>query len=138
MKRLTKSGAVSQKNINKLMELSNENQFGMNNAYYKLKEYEDAEEQGLLYKLPFKIGDTVYTPLSMSGWYLRKSDSPYKAKVVFIGLNDSKEMGGGLFNVVYENRGHMMQFNFSDIGKTVFASKEEVEEVFAKKVEDYD
>lgn len=40
-KRLTKSGVVSQKDINKLLEPSNENQFGMNNAYYKLKEYED-------------------------------------------------------------------------------------------------
>lgn len=102
----------------------------------KLANYEDLEEQGLLVKLPLKVGDTVYTPLSMSGWYLRKSDSPYKAKVVFIGLNDSKEMGYGLFNVVYESRGCMMQFNFSDIGKTVFTSKEEVEESFAKVKED--
>lgn len=107
-------------------------------CFKKLAYYEDLEEQGLLLKLPFKVGDTVWTPLSMSGWYLRKSDSPYKAKVVFIGLNDSREMGGGLFNVVYENRGHMMQFNFSDIGKTVFTSKEEVEKAFTKKVKDYD
>ena len=28
--------------------------------YNKLKEYEDLEEQGLLVKLPFKAGDTVY------------------------------------------------------------------------------
>ena len=41
MDRLTKSGVISQKDINKLLEPSNENQFGMNNAYYKLKEYED-------------------------------------------------------------------------------------------------
>ena len=41
MERLTKSGVVSQKDINELMELSNENQFGPNNAYYKLKHYED-------------------------------------------------------------------------------------------------
>ena len=98
----------------------------------KLGQYEDLEEQGLLFKLPFKIGDTVWTPLSMSGWYLRKSDAPYKAKVVFIGLNDSKEMGYGLFNVVYENRDYMMEFNFSDIGKTVFISKEEAEESLAE------
>lgn len=103
-----------------------------------LKEYRKLEEQGLLYKLPLKVGDTVYTPLSMSGWYLRKSDSPYKAKVVFIGLNDSKEMGGGLFNVVYEKRGNMMQFNFSDIGKTVFTSKEEVEKAFEEKMKKYE
>lgn len=29
--------------------------------YDKLKEYEDLEEQGLLLRLPCKIGDTVYT-----------------------------------------------------------------------------
>lgn len=52
MNRLTKSGAVSQRDINKLMELSNENQFGMNDAYYKLKHYEDAEEEGRLIMLP--------------------------------------------------------------------------------------
>lgn len=28
--------------------------------YNKLKEYEDLEEQGLLLKLPCKVGDTVY------------------------------------------------------------------------------
>ena len=29
-------------------------------VYRKLKEYEDAEEQGLLLRLPCKVGDTVY------------------------------------------------------------------------------
>lgn len=29
--------------------------------YEKLRKYEDAEEQGLLMKLPCKVGDTVYT-----------------------------------------------------------------------------
>lgn len=29
-------------------------------AYFKLKEYEDLEEQGRLLKLPCKVGDTVY------------------------------------------------------------------------------
>ncbi len=60
MNRLTKSGAVSQKDINNLMELSNENQSGMNDAYYKLKYYEDLEEEGKIVVLPCKIGDTVY------------------------------------------------------------------------------
>lgn len=30
--------------------------------YEKLRKYEDAEEQGLLLKLPCKVGDTVYVP----------------------------------------------------------------------------
>ena len=31
------------------------------NIYEKLREYEDLEEQGLLLRLPCKIGDTVYS-----------------------------------------------------------------------------
>ena len=58
--RLTVSGATTQRDIDKLLELSNENQFGRNEAYYKLQHYEDLEEQGRLIKLPCKIGDTVY------------------------------------------------------------------------------
>lgn len=96
-------------------------------AIQKLAEYEDLEEQGLLLKLPLKIGDTVWTNLSMSGWYFRRKDAPYYAKVVFIGVNDSEEMGGGLFNVAYRKNNYMMSFNFSDIGKTVFLTKEEAE-----------
>lgn len=45
-KRLTKCGAVTQKDIDKLLELSNENQFGRNEAYFKLQHYEDLEEKG--------------------------------------------------------------------------------------------
>lgn len=76
---------------------------------------------------PIKVGDTVYTNLAMRGWYFRKNDRPYSARVCFIGLNNSEEMGGGFFNVVYGKHESMMQFRFSDIGKSVFISKEEAE-----------
>lgn len=94
----------------------------------KLGHYEDLEEQGLLLKLPCKVGDILWTNHRMQGWYFRSKDAPYRVQVAFIGLNDSEEMGGGLFNVCYENHGYMMQFNFSDIGKTVFLIREEAEE----------
>ena len=29
-------------------------------VYFKLKDYEDAEEQGLLLRLPCKVGDNIY------------------------------------------------------------------------------
>lgn len=35
--------------------------FGSANVLSRLAEYEDAEEQGLLLRLPLKIGDTVYS-----------------------------------------------------------------------------
>lgn len=72
--------------------------------------------------LPCKVGDTVYTNISMQGWYMRKKDRPYKAEVVFIGINNVDNF----MNVKFEN-GNMLQFNFSQIGKTVFLSKEEAE-----------
>ena len=50
--RLTVSGATTQRDIDRLMELSNDNQFGRNEAYYKLQHYEDLEEQGRLIVLP--------------------------------------------------------------------------------------
>jgi hypothetical protein len=91
----------------------------------KLADYEDAEEQGLLRKLPCKLGDTLWTNHVMSGWYFRSNDAPYQVKVVFIGLNESEEMGYGFFNVEFEKAGCMMAFDFSNIGKTVFLTKDE-------------
>lgn len=45
MDRLTKSGTVSGKDINELLDESNESQMGKTKAYYKLQEYEDMEEE---------------------------------------------------------------------------------------------
>ena len=50
--RLTVSGATTQRDIDRLLEVSNCNQFGRNGAYYKLQHYEDLEEQGRLVVLP--------------------------------------------------------------------------------------
>ena len=83
--------------------------------------------------IPVNVGDTVYTNFAMRGWYLRDKDRPYSARVCFIGLNNAKEMGGGLFNVVYGKHENMMQFRFSDIGKSVFLTKEEAEEDLLKR-----
>ena len=49
-------------------------------AYFKFQDYEDLEEQGLLLKLPCKVGDTVY---------LIKSDGkvvPRTADMQFLGV----------------------------------------------------
>ena len=60
MERLTKRGAITQKDIKELLEYSNENQFGPNEAYHKLKHYEDLEEEGKLIELPCAVGTTYY------------------------------------------------------------------------------
>lgn len=77
--------------------------------------------------LPCALGDTVWTNRVMSGTYLRLNDRPYPAKVVYIGLGICDDIGGGIFNVVFEKAKqlHMEQFDFSDIGRTVFLTHEE-------------
>ncbi len=72
------------------------------------------------HSLPCDIGDTVYTNCRMQGWYFREKDKPYEAKIVFIGLN-----GVDNFMNVDLGNGHMLQFPFSQIGKTVFLTREE-------------
>lgn len=96
----------------------------------KLGEYEDLEEQGKLMKLPCAVGNMVYTNCSMQGWYFKRKDRPYKAEVVFIGINGTD----GYINADFGN-GHMLQFGFSEIGKTVFLTKEAAEKAL-KEMED--
>ena len=80
---------------------------------------------------PCNIGDIVYTNCAMQGWYKRQKDKPYSAEVVFIGINSSKDMGYGFINVML-GEGQMLQFNFSDFGKTVFITKEEATKALTK------
>lgn len=77
--------------------------------------------------LPCALGDTVWTNRVMSGTYLRLNDRPYPAKVVYIGLGICDDIGGGIFNVVFEKAKqlHMEQFDLSDIGRTVFLTHKE-------------
>ena len=95
-------------------------------AYNKLCGIEDKIENGTLKEIPCNVGDTLYTNWRWQGDYMREKDAPYPIKVVFIGINNSEEMGGGLINVVNE-KGRMWQFSFNDIGKTVFLTREEAE-----------
>ena len=74
----------------------------------------------IIKELPCDIGQEVYTNMSMQGWYMRKSKRPYKAKVVFIGINGVDDF----MNVMFEN-GNMLQFPFSQIGKLVFLTPED-------------
>ena len=89
----------------------------------KLAKLEDMEEQSKLLILPCKLGDVLYTNMRVQGWYMRSSRAPYEVKVAFIGINGKNNF----FNVVYENQ-NMWQFEFSDIGKTVFLTEQEAKE----------
>lgn len=96
----------------------------------KLGDYEDAEEQGLLLRLPCKVGDWLYYPCS------------YYNVVVPVRLNDVSISFIGLENYSYQYNccsfdgcGDVYEdyeFDNDDIGKTVFLTKEEAEQVLAE------
>ena len=84
----------------------------------KLAAYEDAEEQGLLLKLPCKVGDTVYA--------IGFNNKPvvYESVVLNI-LIAEKEI---IFNVKVDEFGINSQLKQSMFGKTVFLTKVEAEQ----------
>ena len=87
---------------------------------HRIKQICNAEKEGRLVVLPVNVGDVVYVNFGISGDYLRKNEKPYACKVVYVGLNGEN----GHFNIQYGND-RMWTFNFNEIGKTVFLTKEQ-------------
>lgn len=86
-------------------------------AFEKLKAYEDAEEQGLLLRLPCKVGDTVYVITSRE----------VTESVVFRITIDSSDSTKILVTVPVHDWQQIRTF-----GKTVFLAKEEAEQALAE------
>lgn len=92
----------------------------------ELKSYKDAEEHGLLVRLPCKVGDTVWD--NDFGY-----PESYEIKAFSYGYCDSYvEPGIGIEDEIifyYENYTHSISitgaFPMSEIGKTVFLTREE-------------
>ena len=117
MKRLTNSDK-------EIPTLSNNAEYWLQ-AYFKLKEYEDLEEQGLLLKLPCKVGDTVWDndygkpcPYTVTGFSFGTGegyiDEPVSLKeVVYYYSNYSGSITGS--------------FALSELGKSVFLTQAESE-----------
>ena len=87
----------------------------------KLGEYEDAEEQGLLLRLPCKVGDVVYQ-------ITRDFISEFKIKT-FVCDGKSFFFHWQCIKGIYVN---VIGFHSSRIGKDVFLTKEEAEQALAK------
>lgn len=85
----------------------------------KLRELVEADRDGWCIVLPFKVGDIVYTNMSIRGDKYKMADRPYPVKVVFVGMGDGKSY----FHVEYDN-GRCFPFDFDQIGKTVFLTRE--------------
>lgn len=90
-------------------------------VYFKLKDYEDLEEQGRLVILPCNRGDKIYfikSAFSMAHF-------PIEAKVTSIcGIDCDSDV---MYSSITEYNKIDRRFKSSDIGKTVFLTKSEAE-----------
>ena len=85
-------------------------------AYKKLAEYEDLEEQGLLLRLPCKVGDTVYALR-----YGEENDFIIvETKIIEIRQN----MNGIFFEPLISRKAYKTE----DFGKEVFLTQAEAEQ----------
>lgn len=84
----------------------------------KLKDYEDLEEQGKLIKLPCKVGDVVYVKMA-SYCKTHYVEAEVRDFVHFISC--------GFCAVVTSKYFDKENIPFSEFGKTIFLTKEEVE-----------
>lgn len=97
----------------------------INNALEKLAKYEDLEKQGLLLKLPCKVGDTVYY---ISDGFVESCT----IEVIF--LADYMDKDGNysyIAEIHYDREDYpyvSTEIYFTDIGKTVFTTYIEAEE----------
>ena len=85
----------------------------------KLREYEDLEEQGLLLRLPCKIGSTLYQPIY-------SSINEYKVIGLCFDINHNKWMYEVAYEIGFEWHKTVCDFNY--IGKTVFLTQAEAEQ----------
>ena len=96
----------------------------------KLGKYEDAEEQGLLLKLPCKVGDTVYAYCSEFGILSYTVDSividehiTYQCSAYSVPIGDCPS------ECLDE-----IEPDIADFGKTVFLTREQTEQICVKQV----
>lgn len=90
-------------------------------VYFKLKDYEDLEEQGRLIKLPCNRGDKIYFVKSA----FSMAHFPIEATVTSIcGVDCDNDV---MYSSITEYNKIDRRFRSSDIGKTVFLTKSEAE-----------
>lgn len=91
-------------------------------VYRKLKEYEDAEEQGLLLRLPCEVGDKIFLDFAGFG----KDIDEFTVKDFHL---DCFENGETILFCDYESNDSTLsgQIDVMEFGKSVFLTKEEAE-----------
>ena len=95
--------------------------------YNKLREYEDAEEQGLLIRLPCKVADTIFR---INPYAKEPIISMKVLQIRFVELYS----GNSFLRIDAINDEDMGEFCYfkNDIGKTVFLTREEAEAALAE------
>lgn len=102
----------------------------------RLAELEDLEEQGLLLRLPCKLGDTVYVITSPFNVFddieydENMKDEVYEAYVSSVSFYESGEQYRNYANVTNDFIG--VYFRECDFGKIVFLTKNEAEAKLAE------
>lgn len=110
--------------------------YGNGSPTEKLAAYEDYEEQGLLLRLPCKVGDTVYVVTSPFNVFddieydENMKDEVYEAYVSSVSFYESGEQ----FRIYAKVTNHFIgaYFRECDFGKTVFLTKSEAEAKLAE------
>lgn len=97
----------------------------------RLRELAQADREGRCLVLPCRIGDTVWTNISMRGDRYRKVDRPYPIKIVYIGMGEETSY----FNGMYSNE-RVLPFEVDNIGQTVFLTREEAEAALRREQDD--
>ena len=98
---------------------SNKDKCYERSIYNRLKEYEDADEQGLLLRLPCKVGDTVYVKMA-SYCDIQYAEAEVRDFTHFTSC--------GFCAVITSKHFDKQNIPFSEIGKTVFLTKAEAEQ----------
>lgn len=99
---------------------------GLEKALEKLADYEDLEEQGLLVRLPCKVGDTVWELCLCDDGNYRIFPMIVKTISEYGTLKQVKK-DITIWNIYAESDYTYMYKSFADFGKTVFSTKEEAE-----------
>ena len=94
--------------------------FGSANVLNRLAEYEDLEEQGLLLRLPCKVGSTLYQPIS------NRQINEYKVIDLCFNITRNEFMYEVAYQIGLE--WYKTTCDFDRINKTVFLTKAEAEQ----------
>ena len=101
-------------------------------AMEKLAGYEEAEEQGLLLKLPCKVGDVVYCEEKCN---VHKGIQAFQITNILISQNKKGKWTKKYRAMLLLNGKTIdwqLNFDFEELGKTVFLTKAEAEKALAE------